>query len=64
MTHASGVVYQGLWKDGYPVIMASKMVIITDEEQPLVIRQNLPFAIRVEMRDEKDNLVPGKLVDL
>ena len=59
MTHASGVVYQGLWVDGYPVIMATKLHIIA-EESPLVIRQGLPFAIRVECRDDNDVVIPGE----
>merc|ERR1719422_1105006 len=57
MTHASGVVYQGQWKDGYPVIMATKLHIIV-EEQPLVIRQNLPFSVRVECHDDEGNIIP------
>jgi len=57
MTHASGVMYQGLWKDGLPIIMATKMRLIVDES-PLVIRQNKPFSLRVECQDDDDNIIP------
>ena len=59
MTHASGVMYQGLWKDGLPIIMATKMRLIVDES-PLVIRQNKPFSLRVECQDDDDNIIPGQ----
>ncbi|XP_005092118.1 uncharacterized protein LOC101861022 isoform X3 [Aplysia californica] len=57
MTHASGIVYQGMWIDGYPVTMATKLVLIV-EEQPLIIRQGLPFSVRVECRNDNDEIVP------
>ena len=40
--HVSGVVYDGLWINGFPAKMASKLHIIV-EKTPLIIRQGTPF---------------------
>lgn len=54
--HISGVVYDGLWLNGFPAKMSSKLHIVV-ESTPLVIRQGIPFQIRVECRNEEDEVV-------
>lgn len=63
MKHASGIVYSGQWVNGFPITMASKIVLIV-EESPMIIRQGHPFAIRVECRNENDEVVPGTFLKI
>ncbi|GFN80045.1 MORN repeat-containing protein 1-like [Plakobranchus ocellatus] len=57
MTHASGIVYRGDWINGFPITMATKIVILDITESPVIIRQGQPFSIRVECRNDEDELV-------
>ena len=61
MTHASGIVYRGDWINGFPITMATKIVLLDVPESPMIIRQGQPFSIRVECRNDEDELVEGKL---
>ncbi|GFR82092.1 MORN repeat-containing protein 1-like [Elysia marginata] len=57
MTHASGIVYRGDWINGFPITMATKIVLLDVPESPMIIRQGQPFSIRVECRNDEDELV-------
>lgn len=59
MRHASGIYYRGLWVNGFPEMMASKLVIV-GLESPLVLGQGQAFSIKVECRDDDDVLINGK----
>ncbi|KAL5021284.1 hypothetical protein ScPMuIL_000439 [Solemya velum] len=56
MTHASGMAYDGLWSNGAPVTAAAKIIVVTDEKV-LDVPQGSNFSIRVECRDEEDEIV-------
>ncbi len=58
MTHASGVIYEGLWINGKPAITATKLAIKT--EAPIEIIQGTPFSIEVECRNDNDDAIEGK----
>ncbi|CAL1528059.1 unnamed protein product [Lymnaea stagnalis] len=55
LAHASGMYYRGLWEHGFPVTMATKIVIL--QESPMVLQQGQPFSISVECRNDDDELV-------
>ena len=57
VTHASGMTYNGLWINGLPAIMASKMVIVGDTVQE--IEQDSRFKITIKCLTENDQLVLG-----
>ena len=59
MTHASGIVYRGDWVNGFPITMATKIVLIEVPDSPMIIRQGQPFSIRVECRNDEDEIVEG-----
>ena len=61
MMHSSGVIYDGLWLNGRPVAMATKLVITGYENSLIETTQGQPFSLTVECRDENDELVPGKV---
>ncbi|CAG5135905.1 unnamed protein product [Candidula unifasciata] len=63
MRHASGIYYSGLWINGYPAVMATKIVLIGDQS-PLVLSQGQPFSIKVECRNDEDELVPDSAREL
>ncbi|BFZ13116.1 hypothetical protein BsWGS_16154 [Bradybaena similaris] len=57
MRHASGIYYSGMWVNGFPVAMATKIVLLVDES-PLVVCQGQPFSIKVECTNDEGELVP------
>ncbi|RUS92178.1 hypothetical protein EGW08_000031, partial [Elysia chlorotica] len=57
MTHASGIVYRGDWINGFPITMATKIVLLDVPDNPMIIRQGQPFSIRIECRNDEDELV-------
>lgn len=60
IVHSSGVIYEGLWVNGMPSVMATK-VVIDVETKTIPINQGEGFSIKVECRNSEDELVLGKL---
>lgn len=57
MSHTSGFKYEGLWINGRPAKMATKLVCSV--ENPLELNQGVPFALVIECHNEDGELVPG-----
>ena len=57
MTHCSGMTYEGLWVNGRPAEMATKMVVTCEEKLDVV--QGTPFSIEVNTLDEEGTLIEG-----
>lgn len=61
MIHASGVVYEGIWVNGKPARVATKLEFVEiDPETGLTLEQNKTFAIAVRMVDEDGNIIEGR----
>ena len=58
MTHASGVLYEGLWINGRPSAMSAKIVITN--ENPIEIIQGTAFELSIECQNDMGELIPGK----
>ena len=57
-SHSSGISYEGLWVNGYPAVMADRLVIKV--ESPLQITQGSAFSLVVESHNEDGELVEGQ----
>ena len=60
--HVSGVVYDGMWLNGFPAKMASKIHIVV-EKTPLIIRQGTPFQIQVHCLNDDNEIVEGECTE-
>ena len=73
--HISGMEYEGLWSNGSPIHLSSKIIIVTDKpekkkkkkvetDEPqfekLIIHQGVPFKIRIECRNDLDEVIEGR----
>jgi hypothetical protein len=58
LTQLSGAFYEGLWVNGFPECMASKLAI-TGVESGVCLAPGEPFSIIVECRSADDTLVEG-----
>ncbi|XP_069112130.1 MORN repeat-containing protein 1-like isoform X5 [Argopecten irradians] len=56
LKHISGYYYNGEWEFGQPVKFATKLVIKL-EESPCIIRQGVPFSVRVECQSEDGEVI-------
>ena len=64
MRHCSGVVYNGQWKNGDPVILPQKLVIINPTgKEPLEIIQGQPFSIKVQCVNEQGEVIEGEKIE-
>ena len=72
MHHISGLVYDGLWINGLPEVMASKLKIVFDNNSELdkkkkptkdsskkSIYQGIGFSVGVECHNESGRVIPG-----
>ena len=57
LSHASGMVYEGLFINGRPSRVACQLKIKC--ESPLEVIQGMPFALDVECIDEDGEVVEG-----
>ena len=57
MTHSSGMFYEGLWINGKPATMATKLAITN--EGPIEIIQGMPFKIEVQCQNPDGQLIEG-----
>jgi hypothetical protein len=58
MIHCSGFIYEGIWLNGKPCKMATKLVITG--EPVLELTQGQTFTIEVECQGEDDEKLEGK----
>ncbi|XP_046543654.1 MORN repeat-containing protein 1-like isoform X2 [Haliotis rubra] len=56
MVHASGIIYEGQWVNGYPVEMATKMVIVMETES-LELTQGQTFSVKVECHNDLGEVI-------
>ena len=61
MSHCSGIVYEGMWAGGLPIVMASKLVIKMAAD-PLTIIQGELFSVEVVCQNEAGEVVPGRRI--
>ena len=59
MKHCSGMSYEGLWVNGKPLNIATKLVIKC-ENPPLEVIHGETFNIEVECRNDEDELIEGE----
>ena len=61
--HCSGMIYEGLWINGRPAAMASKLVIVSPELEssaPLELISGTAFTLAVECQSEDGETVEGR----
>ena len=58
ITHSSGIFYEGLWINGKPAAMATRISIKTDVEE-IEVNQGMPFALEIECLNEGDETING-----
>ncbi|XP_021354202.1 MORN repeat-containing protein 1-like isoform X3 [Mizuhopecten yessoensis] len=56
LKHISGYYYNGEWAFGQPVKVATK-IVIKIEENPFIIRQGLPFSVKVECQNDEGEVI-------
>ncbi|XP_033754165.1 MORN repeat-containing protein 1-like isoform X6 [Pecten maximus] len=56
LKHISGYYYNGEWAYGQPIKIATKLVIKI-EENPWIIRQGVPFSVRVECQNDEGEII-------
>ncbi|XP_013400280.1 MORN repeat-containing protein 1-like isoform X3 [Lingula anatina] len=58
MYHCSGFVYEGLWINGEPAQLATKIVLVgTEEGNTIEITQGETFALQIECRTDEGEVV-------
>ncbi len=58
MMHSSGMVAEGLWVNGLPSPMASKLAVV-DVRVLLEVVQGVPFQLHIQCQDEEGKLIEG-----
>lgn len=74
MHHISGLIYNGLWVNGFPEIMASKLKIVFDnnseidkkkkspkDKTKVSIFQGIGFTVSVECQNESNRVILGSV---
>lgn len=63
MIHSSGFTYEGLWVNGKPAKMATKMELVgVDSTVGITVTQGQSFDIEVQMTDDDGEIVQGLFV--
>ena len=62
MTHISGVVYEGLWRNNEPEAQASQIVIdLPDKQTHIEVVQGKRFSLQLKLTTRDGSLATGKL---
>ena len=59
MVHCSGMSFEGLWINGQPSLLASKLVV-SNVDGCLEVVQGVPFNLEIECQNEDGETVEGR----
>lgn len=61
MRHCSGLTYHGVWSNGNPTVLPSKLAIVNETgKDEIELVQGQPFNLKVKCTNDQGDIVEGK----